>query len=220
MTVSSNLLNDNHVVEKLIRHPTFRWVYGFIQHCHLQNCLCYLEDLCWSYWQDVWHVCKSRCWNTNDVQEFSLLPNVNNDNLLMWVQRMVTEGICLTIVPTFSQHKEKFNKFKIELITVVCGKHLKTGVTDLESLSQSILLGTWEWGRWICCWTGHIHTVRSSRLVETLCWYELWKITSPVLLARPDKNRGCQVTHVLHCYTWYGLLERDNRGRVRTVALP
>ena len=49
---------------------------------------------------------------------------------------MVTEGICPTIAPTilaFFQHKDKLNKFKIELITVVCvGKHLKVGGTELE----------------------------------------------------------------------------------------
>jgi hypothetical protein len=65
-----------------------------------------------------------------------LLPNANNGNLLMWSQRMVTEGICPRVVPkilAFLQHKDKLNKFKIELITVVCvGKHLKAWGTDLE----------------------------------------------------------------------------------------
>ena len=54
----------------------------------------------------------------------------DDDNLWLWVQRMISEGICPTIAPkilAFLQHKEKFNKFKIELITVVCvGKHLKS----------------------------------------------------------------------------------------------
>ncbi len=49
---------------------------------------------------------------------------------------MVTEDICPTIVPkilAFLQHKDKVNKFKIELITVVCvGKHLKAGGTELD----------------------------------------------------------------------------------------
>ena len=57
------------------------------------------------------------------VQDLSLLPNSNNDNLLLWSQRMVTEGICPTIVPknlAFLQYKDKLNKFKVELITGVC----------------------------------------------------------------------------------------------------
>ena len=82
------------------------------------------------------HVGKTRWWSTNDVQELSLLPNTNNGMLLIWAQRMVTEGICPTIAPkilAFLLHKDKLNKFKIELITVVCvGKHLKAGGTELE----------------------------------------------------------------------------------------
>ena len=64
------------------------------------------------------------------------LPNANDGNLLLWAQTMVTEGISPTISPkilAFLQHKDKLNKFKIELITVVCvGKHMKAGGTELE----------------------------------------------------------------------------------------
>ncbi len=57
------------------------------------------------------------------VKEVALLTNVNNVNLLLWSQRMVTKGICPTIDPkilAFLQHKDKLKKFKIELITGVC----------------------------------------------------------------------------------------------------
>jgi len=57
------------------------------------------------------------------AQELSLLPNTKNGNLLLWAQRMITEGICPTIAPkilAFLQHKDKVNKFMIELITGVC----------------------------------------------------------------------------------------------------
>jgi hypothetical protein len=57
------------------------------------------------------------------AQALSLQPNTNNVTLLLWSQRMVIEGICPTITPkilAFLQHKDKLNKFKIELITGVC----------------------------------------------------------------------------------------------------
>ena len=49
---------------------------------------------------------------------------------------MIAEGIRPTIAPkiqAFLQHKEKLNKFKIEINTVVCaGKHLTAGGKELE----------------------------------------------------------------------------------------
>ncbi len=44
-------------------------------------------------------------------------------DIILWTQRMITEGFC-QYPPKFwfscSKYKDKFNKFKIELITVVC----------------------------------------------------------------------------------------------------
>ena len=48
---------------------------------------------------------------------------------------------------------------------------------DLEMLKKrrhwatQYPMGARELGRWICCWTGHIHGATSIRLVKALCWY-------------------------------------------------